>query len=238
MKKFTLIEMLVVIAIIGILSSMLLPAITSAVKNASALTCVNNLRQGGVVFTTYADNSGGWIPVGANFHAILALQGLVPDSEPGVNKPSGSLFFCPLTYEAMADDNPRCWFESVRWKTTYKANYYAHRSDRKSTAWLMPHTSLDKVVGIRVSSVKNPSRLFHIADAYKEPRNGNLLYDAYGGTKTASAGSKEYQWSGIWHAQAKTGTLFFDLHVRELEMPMKVSNWFTKGIDEDPWIEK
>jgi len=54
-KAFTLVEMLVVIAIIGILMSILLPAISRARESARNVACKNNLRQFGVGFELFAD---------------------------------------------------------------------------------------------------------------------------------------------------------------------------------------
>ena len=57
-KAFTLVELLVVVAIIGILVSMLLPAINSARESARGSACSNNLRQVGLAITGYHDQTG------------------------------------------------------------------------------------------------------------------------------------------------------------------------------------
>ncbi len=59
---FTLVELLVVIAVIGLLISLLIPAISSVREAANRAMCSSRMRQCGIAMHTYAGSHGGYLP--------------------------------------------------------------------------------------------------------------------------------------------------------------------------------
>ncbi len=61
-KSFTLIEFLIVVAIIAILAGMLLPALNQARQRARAAACTGNLKQLSFYLNSYVNDSNDWLP--------------------------------------------------------------------------------------------------------------------------------------------------------------------------------
>src|ERR1700691_1609188 len=75
-KAFTLVELLVVIAVIAILAALLLPALSGAKDQAVRTDCENNERQQILAFTMYAGENKEFLPVDTGAYQAWDLQQL------------------------------------------------------------------------------------------------------------------------------------------------------------------
>lgn len=95
MKKFTLIEVLVVVAIIGILASMLLPALGKARERSQAAVCINKLKQISLAALMYSEDEDNFAPLNENsdpWAKKLSLNDFLPKID---TDESNNIYKCP-----------------------------------------------------------------------------------------------------------------------------------------------
>ncbi len=99
---FTLVELLVVVAIIALLAGMLLPALARARDTARGAVCIGNLRQFGVASMTYSLDYRGHLPGFRNWLYAAAKPGDLTSGTLFPYLKEKPVYLCPTDARAMA----------------------------------------------------------------------------------------------------------------------------------------
>lgn len=188
---FTLVELLVVVAIIAVLAGMLLPAIVHVQRLARSTACQSHLRQVGMAFLTYADDQNDLIPTlrrvgGGLWPGLLATYLGVSNPNSTAAIGSRSVFWgCPAylrSRERAASVTP----EVNAWDTGYGMSIYPRRGTNAALYWVRNAywTNHANEIGpqpIRLSAVTHTSQRIAIADSpfyWSWPSNVLTYHDA------------------------------------------------------------
>lgn len=151
-RRFTLIELLIVIAIISILTSLLLPALSSVRESVSRTSCRNNLRQCSLGALGYASDYNGLFPDGIRQRTPTLIDAWSQCMDPNVlsallaSLGSSKVLFCPS--EAKEPFNRQEPWPEGKGTAYYNLGYLylgGHTPPDQTPLWTSPRKDSDPV---------------------------------------------------------------------------------------------
>ncbi|MFA6960820.1 MAG: prepilin-type N-terminal cleavage/methylation domain-containing protein [Opitutaceae bacterium] len=219
-RAFTLVELLAVLAVIGILAAILIPVVGRVRSSARSTQCVSNLRQIGVALRLFAADHKNHLPVSYNltntadnnwwYHLNpytgeqpmkLAWTGAASVREISLS----GIYHCPETDPTDADNV--AMFPSNGW-VSYKMNARFRTAD----------TSPQKVggsIGISLSQFEKPGHTIAVCEGRVTPE-----FDTY----TASTAGNNARTVVYPHGK-RMNALFVDGHVAPFDLETLQRQW-------------
>ena len=193
---FTLVEMLIVIAIIGILASLLMPALSRAQATAKQIDCASQLRQIGIAQHSYAGEYQGSFALGWVSTDPKNWQDRI-GAFLGISSYRAGLLQCPAVDRNLINT------ALGNWKRTYGSNTFMENGK-----W--------KYKRIRVPAPSRTILSVDIGPSGQEYAITSDLYYVWGDASSAS-------WSDLARPQTRhiegANVLFCDSHVQRMISP-------------------
>ena len=226
-QKFTLLELLIVVAIIAILAGILLPALTSALNKAKAVTCLSGMKQLGLAVQNYLDSNNDTIFVMTADYTRIFYDGKetyadlshIARDAAGINS---------IVCKSGSDTGPTPY---VPKKYVCSLNARAQQLGRPNESALKPCESINsncsghlryyRFYGMLMGSAKwclsSSGIYYHQMQRLRQPSVSlfwsegvmQLKKDAQGGLGVIDDKNKEY---GIRQHSDRTNVLYFDGH--------------------------
>ena len=162
-RGFTLVELLVVLAIIALLAALLLPVLGAAKEKARRITCTSNLRQINLGIRMYSEDANDTSPFTQTTNRIVNYYKTLVQSYvglPGPPSPQDKLFACPAdtfrywTKGGVGVFSPTGRHESAR---QYYSSYAFNGINKDMTNFSAAGSILG-IAGQKLSAIKHPDR--------------------------------------------------------------------------------
>ncbi len=226
---FTLVELLTVIAIIGVLAAMLTLVVGKVRASAHSAKCVSNLRQLGVATGLYAADNKGEIPY-ANYYMesnVRATDKLAPYVDvkfPSTAELTANTILPPDPFRCPAADHPA---KSGN-KSHYGKNFFINSQKGYDTD--------PRRTGYRLTDIPEPSRYYYLADAV--PVSGQPQVSWQIGSVGSNTGELPTSKLGIeLRHSGRANILFLDFHVEALTA-RQIGNWSWNYPATAPWCPR
>lgn len=219
-RGFSLIELLVVMAILAILVAFLLPALQKAREKGRQAVCANNLRQIGLAFHMYANDWNGWLPYdnvnkgGSDFTWDRTLM-------PYLNAGDPNNFYQRTHIKIVHCPSDRIVRRTNFGPRSYTMNRYL--------SWGANPIFL-KIIAVH--QIKYPSKTVFLCEAWSAVKNDNNE-SSVTGWHNATSGSLHGSWGNIASSIHNGGSNFLlcDGHVkwvldRKYDQDDGILNWY------------
>lgn len=209
LSAFTLLELLIVIAIVAVLSTLLFAGFSTLIEKSHTVSCLSNQRQLGVLLHQYAGDNGNRFPYFAsstqrNWSRDLTVYSAGSDNPPkvlmhnGYSYPALPILFCP------AHKSPKILRGMVT-ATDYAVNTWAFWDGSNTTPRQAP----------MLSSFASQSRTLLLIDGADPPKGNNSASSTVPNIETLGMGAP---YVGPVH-QGRANLLFLDGHAETRSFP-------------------
>lgn len=168
--QFTILELLIVVAIIAMLAALLLPALSRAKESGKQISCKNKMKQFALCTEMYSNDHNGYLPCGYGDYGVInrndAEVKLMPYLESrttnaGDAKIAESHFHCPSASGcSYAPSNPERWLGYSM--NAYIVRYY-------NTVKVSGHRAISKA-----AHAEYPTKLLLMVDGGNPNNTGDL----------------------------------------------------------------